>query len=196
MLPTTSLTPTRARVSTPPSTDGALAAAGAPRTFADWVGLLRAAGFTVLPQSHAVPVDLWLREPSGRILHLRARGTRVVLRAYEDSDLTTVLLRAECDCAEHRAAGAAGRSVLTPGAVPSAEAVYDGAAEAGWSGVEAGLLTVGDASGILVLLLSRWEEEEATFSGAGASTGQPHSSFRERSRRCAPSSVLAPAQAG
>jgi hypothetical protein len=175
----TSLTPTRLPV----------------RSFADWSERLRADGFTVLPQSHNVPVDLWLREPSGRVLHLRARGTRVVLRAYDGSDLTTVLLRAECDCAEHRTAGAAGRSVLAPGAEPLAEVQYDGAAEAGWTGVEAGLLRASEASGILVLLLSRLTEE-ATFSRGGASTVQPHSSFRERSRPCALPSVPAPAHAG
>jgi hypothetical protein len=166
-----------------------------PRTFAAWTDRLRADGFAVLPQSHVVPVDLWLRERSGRVLHLRARGTRVVLRAYDASDLTTVLLRSECDCTEHRTAGAAGRSVLNPGAVPVAEVDYDGAAEAGWTGVEAGLLRVDVASGILVLLLARLREE-ATFSGAGASTDQLQSPTRERSRPCAPSSALAPAQAG
>jgi hypothetical protein len=127
----------------------------APLTFGEWTDRLRADGFTVLPQSHAVPVDLWVREPGGRVLHLRARGTRVLLRAYEGSAFTTVLLRAECDCAAHRAAGAAGRLVLAPGAQPLAEAEYDGAAEAGWSGVAAGLLRVEEAAGLFVLLLAR-----------------------------------------
>jgi hypothetical protein len=124
-------------------------------TFGDWTNQLRAGGLTVLPQSHAVPVDLWVREPTGHVLHLRARGTRLVLRAYEGSAFTTVLLRAECDCEAHRTAGAAGRLVLTPGAQPLAEVEYDGAAESGWSGVAAGLLSVAEAARFFVLLLDR-----------------------------------------
>jgi hypothetical protein len=163
----------------------------APLTFAEWTGRLRADGFVVLPQSHAVPVDLWLRQPDGRVLHLRARGTRLVLRVHEPSDLTTVLLRAECDCEAHRTAGAAGRLVLTPGATPSAEAVYDGAAEVGWTGVAAGLLGVADAAGILVLLLARLRKEGTRREG-GESRVRPPFGPRERSRSCAPSSTPAP----
>lgn len=166
-----------------------------PLTFADWTDRLRAEGFVVLPQSHAVPVDLWLRAPGGRVLHLRARGTRLVLRAYESSDFTTVLLRAECDCEAHRTPGASGRLVLTPGAQPLAEAAYDGAVEAGWTGVAAGLLGPADAAGLLVLLLARLVDDE-TRSGGGESTVHPPSSSRERSRSCAPSSAPAPAHAG
>jgi hypothetical protein len=166
----------------------------APLTFAEWTDHLRSEGFAVLPQSHAVPVDLWLRAPEDRVLHLRARGTRLVLRAFEASDFTTVLLRAECDCEAHRAAGAAGRLVLTPGAHPVAEAAYDGAAEAGWTGVAAGLLRVPEAAGLFVLLLARLGDD-ATESGAGASTVHPYRT-RERSRPCVPSSAPAPAHAG
>jgi hypothetical protein len=167
----------------------------APLTFGAWADQLRADGFTVLPQSHAVPVDLWVRDGTGRVLHLRARCTRVVLRAYEHSAFTTVLLRAECDCEAHRAAGAAGRLVLTPGARPLAEVEYDGAAEAGWSGVAAGLLRVGEAAGLFVLLSARLGDD-ATFWAAGASTVHTHSSFRERSRPCVPTSASAAAHAG
>jgi hypothetical protein len=166
----------------------------APLTFAEWTERLRAEGFVVLPQSHAVPIDLWVREPAGRVLHLRGRGTRLVLRAYESTDFTTVLLRAECDCEAHRVAGAAGRLVLTPGARPVAEAEYDGAAEAGWSGVAAGLLRVPEAAGLFVLLSARLVDD-ATHSGAGASTVHPYST-RERSRPCAPTSAPAPAHVG
>ncbi|HET6562169.1 MAG TPA: hypothetical protein VFG72_09860 [Marmoricola sp.] len=182
MLPSTSLTPIR-------SSDAP------PLTFAGWTDDLRAQGFVVLPQSHAVPVDLWLREPTGRVLHLRARGTRVALRAYEGSDFTTVLLRAECDCEEHRTAGAAGRIALTPGAQPMAEAEYDGAAEAGWTGAAAGRLGVVEAAELFVLLSARLPGSE-TLPGAGASTVQPDSTSREGSPSCPPSSVLAPARAG
>jgi hypothetical protein len=97
-------------------------------------------GLTVLPQSHLVPVDVWLRDGAGALLHLRGRGTTLRLRAYDASDLTAVLLRSECDCRAHREAGAAHRVALRPGARPVSEAAYDGAARHGWSGVEAAML--------------------------------------------------------
>ena len=93
-----------------------------PFTFASWTRALSARGFGVLPASHAVPVSIWLRDASpepghdpgeghevARVLHYYARGTRLRLAAYRPSDLTTLILRAACDCAEHRQAGATGR---------------------------------------------------------------------------------------
>lgn len=117
-------------------------------TFATWVADLSARGHAVLAASHAVPVQLWLREPGdhGTVLHYLARGTRVTLRRYAATDLTALVLRAECDCEEHRTAGAGSRTVLTPGATPVAEVVLDGATEFGWSGAEAGLMDVATAA--------------------------------------------------
>ena len=117
-------------------------------SFATWVADLSARGHAVLAASHAVPVQLWLREPGdrGTVLHYLARGTRVTLRRYAATDLTTLVLRAECDCEEHRTAGAGSRTVLTPGATPIATVVLDGAKEFGWSGAEAGLLDVATAA--------------------------------------------------
>lgn len=123
---------------------------------AAWARALLPRGLHVLPHSHAVPVDVWMRDQRrDLLLHLRARGTRVTLRAYAARDLATAILRAECDCAEHRAAGAAHRSVLVPGAVPLAEAVYAGESEAGWTGIEAGLLRLDGAAALFELLLGR-----------------------------------------
>ena len=117
-------------------------------TFATWVADLSARGHAVLAASHAVPIQLWLREPGdhGTVLHFLARGTRVTLRRYAATDLTTLVLRAECDCPEHRTAGAGSRTVLTPGAVPVAEVVLDGARLFGWTGIEAGLLDIATAA--------------------------------------------------
>lgn len=129
--------------------------------FAAWTQALAARGFVVLPASHAVPVELWLREPAGTVLHLRARGTTLALRRHAAADLTGLLLRAECDCAEHRTAGARARSVLRPGAVPLAEAVLDGADAFGWRGVEAGLLDVAGAAPLFDALLERLGEGRA-----------------------------------
>lgn len=123
---------------------------------AAWGRALLPRGLQVLPHSHAVPVDVWMRDHRhDLLLHLRARGTRVTLRAYAGQDLATAILRAECDCAAHRAAGAAHRAVLVPGARPLAEAVYAGESEAGWTGIEAGLLRLDGAAALFELLLSR-----------------------------------------
>jgi hypothetical protein len=124
--------------------------------FASWTAHLARRGFGVLTASHAVPVELWAIPPGDpdSVLHLRARGTRVVLRRYAAGDLATLVLRSECDCAEHRAAGASGRTVLLPGAVPEAEVVYDGAARQGWRSHEAGLLEVDEAAAVFEELLA------------------------------------------
>jgi hypothetical protein len=122
-----------------------------------WSTHLAARGLTVLPQSHLVPIDVWLRDAAGSLLHLTGRGTTVRLRTYAESDLTVVLLRAECDCRSHREAGAAHRVTLRPGAVPTTEAAYDGAARHGWTGVEAALVAPDALAAILTTLLSEIE---------------------------------------
>ena len=129
-----------------------------PLTFPSWTRALSARGFAVLPSSHAIPVSLWLREGDpvdGRVLHFAARGTRLRLVAYRPTDLTTLLLRAACDCADHRQAGATGRVVLNPGAEPLEVHELDGAAVFGWRGHEAALLPLHGAAGILESLLPR-----------------------------------------
>ena len=139
-----------------------------PFTFASWTRALSARGFDVLPASHAVPVSLWLRDASpepgdgpgegndlGRVLHYSARGTRLRLAAYRPSDLTTLILRAACDCAEHRQAGATGRIALNPGAEPLEVHELDGARVFGWRGHEAALLPLQETAGILESLLPR-----------------------------------------
>lgn len=130
-----------------------------PLTFTRWTRALSVRGYGVLPSSHAVPVSLWLTDtdPGGgdRVLHFGARGTRLRLAVYRPSDLTTLILRAACDCAEHRQAGATGRVVLNPGAVPVEVHELDGAAVFGWRGHEAALLPLQEAAGILESLLAR-----------------------------------------
>lgn len=133
-----------------------------PMTFSTWTRSLSGRGYAVLPTSHAVPVSLWLRDGdsvagpgSDRVLHFSARGTRLRLTAYRPSDLTTLLLRAACDCEQHRQAGATGRVVLNPGAEPLEVHELDGAQVFGWTGHEAALLPLQDAAGILESLLPR-----------------------------------------
>jgi hypothetical protein len=110
-------------------------------TFAGWLDRLARTGHRVL-HSHAVPVQLWLSRPDGTVLHFLTRGTRIVLRSYAAADLVTLVLRSECDCPDHRSAGARGRLMLLPGATPLACAELDGAAEHGWRSVEATMLPV------------------------------------------------------
>ena len=125
-----------------------------PLTFATWTRALAARGYDVLPASHAVPVSLWLRD-GDRVLHFAARGTRLRLDTFEPSDLTTLLLRAACDCAEHRQAGATGRVVLNPGAVARETHEFDGAEVFGWRGHEAALLSLQETAGLFESLLAR-----------------------------------------
>ena len=97
-----------------------------PLTFAGWTRALTARGYDVLPASHAVPVSLWLRDDSDRRRPARAgcctsppAAPGCASPSYRPTDLTTLMLRAACDCAEHRQAGATGRVVLNPGAEPA-----------------------------------------------------------------------------
>lgn len=122
-----------------------------------WDAVLTRHGLRALPHSRFVPLDVWLADghAPATLLHLEARGTRVRVTAYDRSDLATLLLRAECDCEEHRMAGAVGRPVLRPGARPLAAAVHDGAEQSGWTGVEAGLLRRDGVAPLLDPLLDR-----------------------------------------
>lgn len=140
-------------------------------TFASWTRALSARGYVVLPTSHAVPVSLWLRDGdpiTGRVLHFSARGTRLRLAVHRPTDLTTLLLRAACDCAEHRQAGAVGRVVLNPGAEPVEVHELDGAAVFGWRGHEAALLPLAEAAGIFESLLARVAPATTVSSAATA----------------------------
>jgi hypothetical protein len=119
-----------------------------------WAQSLTARGYAVLPGSHVVPVSMWLLDGE-HVLHFSARGTRLRLAVHDRHDLTTLLLRSECDCEEHRQAGAAGRTVLRPGAEPVEEHVLDGAEVFGWTGHEAALLPLEQAAGVLESLLAR-----------------------------------------
>ncbi len=141
-------------------------------TFTSWTRALRARGFGVLPTSHAVPVSLWLLDgesEDGRVLHFAARGTRLVLTAWRPTDLTTLLLRAACDCTEHRQAGATGRTVVNPGAQPLERHELDGSEVFGWQGHEAALLPLQDAAGVFESLLARLTPSEVESAGLAGS---------------------------
>ena len=132
-----------------------------PLNFTGWTRALSTRGYVVLPASHAVPVSLWLREGEragtapDRVLHFVARGTRLRLAVYRATDLTTLLLRAACDCAEHRQAGATGRIVLNPGAEPLEVHEIDGGRVFGWRGHDAALLPLQETAGLFESLVAR-----------------------------------------
>jgi hypothetical protein len=138
-----------------------------------WHDVLRARHLRVLPPGRFVPVDVWLEDPRspGLVLHLLARGTAVRLTAYERTDLTTLLLRAECDCEEHRLAGAVGRLVLRPGARPVSRAGHDGTTRSGWTGVEAGLLRRDEVAPLLAELHDAIRAELPTRSEVPRASG-------------------------
>ncbi|HSE72548.1 MAG TPA: hypothetical protein VLA97_17400 [Nocardioidaceae bacterium] len=136
-------------------------------TYTGWTASLAARGLSVLPSSHAVPVQLWVRE-GDHVLHLLARGTTVTLRRYHASDLTGLILRSECDCAEHRTAGAGRRTVLAPDAVALAEVVFDGRTKLGWRGVEAGLVDVPTAAALFDRLHAELPQVDAPRAGVTA----------------------------
>jgi hypothetical protein len=132
-----------------------------------WHDVVTRRGLRVLPHSTVVPIDVWLADPRvpSRVVRLLARGTTVRLLSYDSSDLSALLLRSECDCEEHRLAGAAGRLVLRPGAEPLDEASYDGAARHGWTGVAAARLRLDEVAPILEEL---WSASTGTRVAASA----------------------------
>ncbi len=172
-----------------PAVPAGVPSAGLAADLAAWGRVLGARGLQLLPTSRAVPVDAWVRAPVGRavgraeLLHLRARGTRVTLRSYDPADLAAVILRSECDCESHRTAGAAYRTSLVPGAVPGAEVVYDGAAEAGWTGVEAGLLRVDGAAALFEVLLPRLRAEQAALAEEAADEADHRAAVERRAEQ-------------
>jgi hypothetical protein len=125
--------------------------------FSTWNRVLADRGLSVVPPSHAVPVDVWALLPGAGALHFRCRGTIATLAVYADADLvlTEPEVSASCDCgAEHRTARSETRVALRRGARPSAQATYDGRAERGWKGHEAGLLGVAEAALLFERLLA------------------------------------------
>lgn len=139
---------------------------------------LRTAGLALLPASHRVPLTLLLRPfaDDGTVLRLTARGTTLRLEQYAASALTVALLRAECDCEEHRVAGAAHRTVLAPDTVPDAVGAIDGAARFGWRGIEAALLDPDQVVPYLEELLDRLPQSSVATGRVGSATQPLHDS--------------------
>jgi hypothetical protein len=140
--------------------------------FNSWVFALAMRGISVLPPSHAVPIELHALLPDGRGMHFRCRGTTVTLRVFS-AEATRVAVPLEidaptefplvpdvlCSVAEGldhaRATGVAYRLVFPRAAKPEDVASIDGRARFGWSAHEAGLLSVRAAAPLLDELLAR-----------------------------------------
>jgi hypothetical protein len=140
--------------------------------FDTWVADLARRCITVLPPSHAVPVELHGVLPDGRGLHFRCRGTTVTLRIYAAAEtrvalpvavgaptefpvVPDVLLPVAEGLDQARATGTAYRIVFPSAAAPETVATIDGPARFGWSAYEAGLLTVSAAAPLFDELLAR-----------------------------------------
>jgi len=151
--------------------------------FATWVADLTRRGITVLPPSHAVPIELHGVLPDGRGLHFRCRGTTVTLRLYAAAEtrvalpmavgaptefpvVPEVLLPVAEGLDQARATGAAYRVVFPRAATPRAAATIDGQARFGWSAYEAGLLSVGGAAPLFDELLARVSVEAQSLTVA------------------------------
>lgn len=125
--------------------------------FSTWTRVLADRGLSVVPPSHAVPIDVWALLPGAGALHFRCRGTAATLAVYEDAQLllTEPEVSATCDCgAEHRIARADSRVTPRANARPTALATYDGRADRGWTAHEAGLLSVAEAAVLFERLLA------------------------------------------
>jgi hypothetical protein len=112
----------------------------------DFADLLAARGQRLLPGSHAVPVDVLVRQPDGAIARFTARGTTIRLALFSADALSSIVLDAECGCGQHHQPAGPARTALRAGAVPLLERVIDGRLAFGWTSHEAGLLRLAQAA--------------------------------------------------
>ncbi|MET9023601.1 hypothetical protein ABZV93_26880 [Actinopolymorpha sp. NPDC004070] len=142
--------------------------------FAAWTRTLFDRGLRVVPPSHPAPVRLWALLPAGGLLHFRCHGTTVDLERYAEGDFLFAdpAPRCDCGCGEHLPAPQAPpRLVLRTHTQPADGVRYDGAAEQGWRGFEAGLLTVDAAAEVFNRLVT--DLLPGLAPAAGSSAGSP-----------------------
>ena len=132
-----------------------------------WIADLAARGLPAVAPTTAVPVELFALLPDGGLLHFRCRGTGVTLRRFNAEDVSVALPTAYAgtdpealalaDVRSLRAAGPVlpqGRVVIPVAAEPTTQAAIDGAERFGWTGFEAGRLSVAAAAALLDELLA------------------------------------------
>ncbi|MEV6288067.1 hypothetical protein [Kribbella sp. NPDC051770] len=122
--------------------------------------LLASRGLRLLPGAHAVPVELLVQLPDATIAQFTARGRTLRLRQYAATALTTIAIPTECGCGDHHPQTGPDRVTLSAYAVPLTERVIDGELLFGWTGHEAGLLRLADATPYFFDLLAQLEERE------------------------------------
>jgi hypothetical protein len=128
----------------------------------EWTRDLAGRGITVTAPTTTVPVDLWALTEEGLALHLRCRGRRVRLSVWVAATLRRAVPGAVVDLPGHPARverlvgvdDAPDAPLVVPsGTEPERVVEIDGADRFGWTGVEAGRLTVGEAAALLDELL-------------------------------------------
>lgn len=129
----------------------------------EWTRDLAGRGITVTAPTTTVPVDLWALTDDGSALHLRCRGRRVRLSVWVAASLRRSVPGVVVDLPGHPAQderlvglyeAPAAPLVVPAGVKPERVVEIDGAERFGWTGIEAGRLTVGEAAGLLDQLLS------------------------------------------
>jgi len=132
--------------------------------FAD---LLAVHDLRLLPGTHAVPVEVLAARSDGTVLHFTARGTTIRLALYAPDAVTSIEIPTDCGCGKHHGPAGPVRNTLRAGAVPLTERVIDGELEFGWTGHEAGLLRLADATSYFFHLLPRVVEPARELVAAG-----------------------------
>lgn len=137
--------------------------------FATWTRVLSGRGLQVVPPSHPVPVVLWAlrqgRDQPNGLLHFRCQGRTVTLVEYAESAIVLAEPASMCGCGcglTARLPESTPRLTLRPDAEPSRSVRFDGAAERGWVGYEAGLLRVSEAAELFDRLLAELAAEPVT----------------------------------
>lgn len=128
----------------------------------EWTRDLAGRGITVTAPTTTVPVDVWALTDDGLALHLRCRGRRVRLSVWDSSSLRRAVPGSVVDLPGHPAreerlvgleVAPTAPVVVPAGVEPRRVVEIDGAERFGWTGIEAGRLTVGEAAGLLDELL-------------------------------------------
>jgi hypothetical protein len=128
----------------------------------EWTRDLAGRGITVTAPTTTVPVDLWALTLDGLALHLRCRGRRVRLSVWAAAALRRAVPGPVVDLPGHPARderlvgvheAPEAPLVVPSGVEPGRVVEIDGTERFGWTGIEAGRLTVGEVAGLLDELL-------------------------------------------
>jgi hypothetical protein len=143
--------------------------------FAYWTRALSARGLTLVALTHSTPIQVCVLAPDGGLIMFKCRGTRVTMERFPATALLVAAPAAGRGCECGRSHGddpvddsAAPRYIVPVGARPAQVVEYDGRAERGWSGHEAGLLSPDDAAPLFDALWARLHGGHAPADGLDA----------------------------